>query len=225
MPIRSIISIDEEKCDGCGMCVDACAERAIRIIDGKAKLVNEIYCDGLGACLGSCPKGAITIIEREAKPFDEEATKKYLQSLNNLETPVCECLSSVKEHKLNNWPIQLRLVSVNAPFLRDAELLIAADCTAFSCRKFHETLLRDRKLLIACPKLDDSNLYLDKLTEIFKLNNIKSLLVLRMTVPCCGGLSWIVRESLQRANKKIPFEEQIIDLDGDIKDKRFITFL
>lgn len=218
MPIRSIISIDEEKCDGCGMCVNACAEGAIKIINGKAKLVNEIYCDGLGACLGSCPKGAITIVEREAKPFNEEATKKYLQLLKNLEPPVCECLSSVKDHKLNNWPIQLRLISVNAPFLRNADLLIAADCTAFSCKRFHENLLKDRKLLIACPKLDDSNLYLEKLTAIFELNNIKSLLVLRMTVPCCGGLSWIVQESLQRANKKISFEEKIIDVDGNIKN-------
>ncbi|MCX7988758.1 MAG: 4Fe-4S binding protein [Thermodesulfovibrio sp.] len=218
MPIRPIIYIDEEKCDGCGICVNACAEGAIKIVNGKAKLINEIFCDGLGACLGSCPKGAITIVEREAKPFNEEVTKHHLQLLKKLEPPPCECLASAKNHKLNNWPIQLRLVSINAPFLKDSDIVIAADCTAFSYKEFHENILKDRKLLIACPKLDDVNLYLEKLTEIFKLNNVKSVLVLRMTVPCCGGLSWIVQESMKRAKKKILFEEKVIDIDGTIKN-------
>lgn len=215
---RPIVKIDEEKCDGCGLCVNACAEGAIQIIEGKAKLVNEIYCDGLGACLGSCPKGAITIVEREAKPFDEEATKKHLTFLRKIETPACECLAFAKNHKLSNWPIQLRLVSVNAKFLKNADLLIAADCTAFSYRGFHENILKDRKLLIACPKLDDASLYIEKLSEIFRHNNIKSLLVIMMTVPCCAGLSWIVKEGMKRANLKIPIEEKIIDIDGTLKN-------
>lgn len=215
---RPIVQIDEDKCDGCGLCVNACAEGAIQIVNGKAKLVNEVYCDGLGACLGSCPKGAITIVEREAKPFDEEATKKHLEFLKKTESPLCECMAFVKDLKLSNWPIQLKLVSVNAPFLRGADLVIAADCTAFSYRLFHENLLKDKKLLIACPKLDDALFYIEKLTEIFKVNNIKSVTVVRMTVPCCGGLSWIVKEAMNRAGVKIPFEEKVVDIDGTLKN-------
>jgi ferredoxin len=218
MGIRPIISIDEEKCDGCGLCVNACVEGAIKVVNGKARLINEIYCDGLGACLSSCPKGAITIIEREAKPFSEETTKNHLKLLKNIKTSICESLSSVKKFKVNNWPIQLSLISTNASFLKNADIFIAADCTAFCYKDFHENLLKDRKLLIACPKLDDTIFYLEKLTEIFKSNNINSLLVLRMNVPCCGGLSYIVQESIKRSNKNIPFEEKIIDIDGTIKN-------
>lgn len=213
---RQIVQIDEEKCDGCGACVNACAEGAIQIINGKAKLVNEIYCDGLGACLGSCPKGAITIVEREAKPFDEEATKRHLAILK--QTPSCECLSFAKNHNLSNWPIQLRLVSTAAPFFKDADLLIAADCTGFSFANFHSELMKNKKLIIACPKLDDAKLYLEKLTEIFRINNIKSVTVVRMTVPCCGGLSFLVKEAIKASGKSLPVEEVIIDIDGTIKN-------
>lgn len=214
---RKIVQIDQDKCDGCGACVNACAEGAIQIVNGKATLINEIYCDGLGACLGSCPKGAITIIEKEAKPFDKEATKKYLDFIKIKEVNSCECFSLAKDYKVNNWPIQLKLIAINAPFLKDAHLLIAADCTAFSYSNFHKEILKDKKLIIACPKLDDAAFYLEKLTEIFKVNNIKAITVLRMTVPCCAGLTWIVKEALKKSGENIPFEEKIIDIDGTMK--------
>ncbi|MCS7215937.1 MAG: 4Fe-4S binding protein [Thermodesulfovibrio sp.] len=214
---RPIVQIDQDKCDGCGACVNACAEGAIQIVNGKAKLVNEVYCDGLGACLGSCPKGAITIVERQAKPFDEEATKKHLEFIKIKEVPSCECLNFVNNYKLSNWPIQLKLISVKAPFLNNAHLLIAADCTAFSYSNFHQEILKDKKLIIACPKLDDTEFYLGKLTEIFNTNNIKSITVLRMTVPCCAGLTWIVKEALKKSGKNIPLEEKIVDMDGTMK--------
>lgn len=213
---RNIISIDEELCDGCGLCISACEEGAIKIIDGKAKLIDEAYCDGLGACLGSCPKGAIKIVEKESKPFNEEAVKKHLIGVKIIETPRCDCFDYAKNHKLNNWPIQLRLVSVDAKFLKNADLVIAADCTAFSFRGFHE-LLRDRRLLIACPKLDDIKYYLEKLTEIFKLNNIKSIDIIRMSVPCCGGLTGLIRNAILNSEVDIPLNEKIIEIDGTLK--------
>jgi len=214
---RKIVHIDEEKCDGCGLCVNACVEGAIKILNGKAVLIDDIYCDGIGACLGSCPKGAITIVEKEAKPFSEEAVHKKMNLITKKETPTCECLTLEGFHKLSNWPIQLKLVPVNAPFLKDADLLIAADCTAFSFKKFHEEILKDRKLIIACPKLDDSRFYLDKLTEIFRNNNVKSVVILRMTVPCCGGLTWLVNESIKRSGKNIEAEEKVIGIEGTVK--------
>ncbi|GAB5047345.1 ATP-binding protein [Thermodesulfovibrio sp. TK110] len=214
---RPIVQIDEEKCDGCGACVNACAEGAIQIIEGKAKLVNEIYCDGLGACLGSCPKGAISIVEREAKPFDENSTKKHLELIKLKEYQSCECLSFAKNHKLSNWPIQLKLVFVKANFLNNADLLIAADCTAFSYSDFHKDVLKDKKLIIACPKLDEPRFYLNKLSEIFKINNLKSITVLRMAVPCCSGLTWLVKEALKISHKDIPFEEKVININSTIK--------
>lgn len=213
---RNIISIDEELCDGCGLCISACEEGAIKIIDGRAKLIDEAHCDGLGACLGSCPKGAIKIVEKESKPFNEEAVKKHLSGVKIIETPRCDCFDYAKNHKLNNWPIQLRLVSVDAKFLKNADLVIAADCTAFSFRGFHE-LLRDRRLLIACPKLDDIKYYLEKLTEIFKLNNIKSIDIIRMSVPCCGGLTGLIRNAILNSEVDIPLNEKIIEIDGTLK--------
>lgn len=215
MSIRPIIFIDEEKCDGCGLCINACEEGAIKLINGKAQLVDESYCDGLGACLGSCPKGAIVMVEREAKAFDEEKVKITLKMNKNFESLTCE-FSNNDSYRLNNWPIQLRLVSVNSPFFRNADLLIAADCTAFSYRGFH-TIIEEKKLLIGCPKLDDYNLYLDKLTEIFKINSINSVSVIRMTVPCCNGLTWIVKEALKRASKNLFKEELVVDTNGNIK--------
>lgn len=217
MTKRPIVQIDQEKCDGCGACVNACAEGAIQIVNGKAILVNEIYCDGLGACLGSCPKGAITIVEKETQPFDEEATKKHLELIKIKKVPSCECFSFVNTPKLSNWPIQLKLISVNASFLKNAHLLIAADCTAFSYPNFHKEILKDKQLIIACPKLDDAKFYLEKLTEIFNINNIKAITVLRMTVPCCAGLTWIVKEALNKSGKNISFEEKIINIDGTMK--------
>lgn len=213
---RNIISIDEEKCDGCGLCISACEEGAIKLVDGKAKLIDEAFCDGLGACLGSCPKDAIRIVEKESKPINEETVKKHLSGVKIIETPRCDLVYYAKNHKLNNWPIQLRLVSVDAKFLKNADLVIAADCTAFSFRGFHE-LLRDRSLLIACPKLDDIKYYLEKLTEIFKLNNIKSIDIIRMSVPCCGGLTGLIRNALIRAKVEVHIEEKIIDIDGTLK--------
>lgn len=214
---RPIIQIDQDKCDGCAACVNTCAEGVIQIVNGKAKLINEIYCDGLGACLRSCPKGAITIVEKQAQPFDEEATKKHLELIKIKEAPSYECLTFAKNYKISNWPIQLKLISVNASFLRDADLLIAADCTAFSCSNFHKEILKDKKLIIACPKLDDTEFYLEKLKEIFSLNNIKAVTVLRMIVPCCAGLTWIAREALKRAGKNISLKEKIVEIGGTIK--------
>lgn len=215
MNVRSIIFINEEKCDGCGLCINACEEGAIRLVNGKAKLIDESYCDGLGACLESCPQGAIEIVEREAKAFNGDSVRILMKSKEKFETKVFEC-PDANSHKPNNWPIQLRLVAVNAAFLRNADLLIAADCTAFSCSGFH-SIRGEKKLIIACPKLDDYKFYLDKLTEIFRTNSINSVSVIRMTVPCCNGLTWIVKEALKRAKKDLFAEEIIIDTNGNIK--------
>lgn len=238
MAKRKIVKINEEKCNGCGLCIPNCAEGALQIVDGKAKLVKEIYCDGLGACLGHCPEGAITIEERESAGFDEKATKKHLEGLKKKEKKdlPCGCPgtavktlkgggSRVKgegkvksESELGNWPVQLMLVPVEAPYLKEADLVIAADCVAFSYPDFHQDFLRDKVLLIGCPKLDAAPIYEEKLAELFKLNNIKSITVLHMEVPCCFGLIQIVKEALRLSGKKIPLEKVIVGIKGDIKE-------
>ena len=225
MTKRKIVHIDEEKCTGCGDCIPNCAEGALQIIDGKAKLVKEIYCDGLGACLGHCPEDAITIEEKEADSFNEEATKKHLDDMKkekNKDLP-CGCpgtaVKSFKKFKseLTQWPVQLMLVPVEAPFLKDRDLLIAADCVPFSYPDFHQDYLKDKALVIGCPKLDAATIYEEKLAEIFKRNNIKSITVLHMEVPCCFGLVRIVKEALRLSGKKIPFKEVTIGIKGDVK--------
>lgn len=239
MAKRKIVKIDEDKCTGCGLCVPNCAEGALQIVDGKAKLVKDIYCDGLGACLGHCPEGAITIEEREAGGFDENATKKHLEGLKKREKKTmdlpCGCpgtaVKSFKkeaaaqhktrtakvESELSNWPIQLMLVPTEAPYLKDADLLIAADCTVFCYPDFHQDFLKGRVLLVGCPKLDAASIYEEKLAEIFRLNSIKSITLLHMEVPCCFGMNHIISEALRLSGKKIPLEEITIGIKGDIK--------
>lgn len=240
MAVRKIVEIDEEKCDGCGVCVPNCAEGALQIVDGKAKLVSEVYCDGLGACLGHCPKGAISIVEREAADFDEEAVKERLSSKELLQesSPVhqvleCGCPSSqVQEFgekkktfrekpleitsQLCHWPVQLRLVPVQAPFFQEADLVVSADCVPFAYVSFHQNFLKDSAVVIGCPKLDDLNFYLDKLVDIFSNSSIKSVTVVRMEVPCCAGLSATVKRALSTLGKDIPYREVVISVEGKI---------
>jgi ferredoxin len=235
MAVRNIIRIDDEKCDGCGQCVVDCAEAALQIVDGKAKLVKEIYCDGLGACLGGCPTGALSIVKREADEFDEEATHRHVEEMKEMQqkekvfsgcpgSRTFDFTESSEAHhgeaesrpELTNWPVQLKLVATNAPYLQDADLLLAADCTAFSTVNFHSRFIKGKKLLIACPKLDDAQFYFDKLTEMFKENNIRSINVVMMEVPCCGGLGYVVKEALKKSGKDIPYNEVVIGIKGDI---------
>jgi len=231
---RNIIRIDEDKCNGCGQCVNACAEGAIEIIDGKAKLVSEIYCDGLGACLGTCPQDAITIEQREAAEFDEQATKKYLEENKNSQTPVdfvCPGLMSAKLRendekdtttaaggvsRLSHWPVQMKLVSPSAPYFADADLLLVADCVPFAMGDFHEKFLKNHSVVVGCPKLDDAGYYVDKLGQILSVNNINSLTVVHMEVPCCHGLTQIVKQAISKNRIEMAFEDVTIDLKGNI---------
>ncbi len=242
MTKRKIIKIDEGKCNGCGLCIPSCAEGALQIVDGKAKLVKEIYCDGLGTCLGHCPEGAITIEEREAQAFSEEATKRHLEEIKKelhryKEELACGCpgstvqtiergVSTQHKHQIDgksdswllNWPVQLMLVPAEAPFFKDVDLLIAADCVPFSYPDFHQDFLRGKTLVVGCPKLDASTIYEEKLAEIFKENNIRSITVLHMEVPCCFGLRQIVDEALRMSGKDIPIKDITIGIRGDIKE-------
>lgn len=232
MTQRNIIQIDEEKCNGCGQCVVDCAEAALQIVNGKARLVKEMYCDGLGACIGGCPTGALTIIQKEAAPFDEAATEEHIKEVKTMKEEFCGCPGSravdlsekdvsvrgaaEERPELANWPIQLKLVGTTAGYLKDADLLIAADCTAFSTINFQSRFIKGKKVIIACPKLDNAQQYYEKLTEMFRANDLRSITVVRMEVPCCGGLLYLVRESIKAAGKDIPLEEVIIGIKGDI---------
>ncbi|MFC1950460.1 ATP-binding protein [Chloroflexota bacterium] len=236
-PIRKIVRIDEEKCNGCGLCVPACAEGALQIIDEKAKLVNESYCDGLGACLGECPQGAITIEEMVAEEFDEEATKHHLEKENHsAEKLPCGCLSATvtqfernkatgittkvmanQQSMLSHWPIQLTLVPPTAPFLQGADLVLVADCVPFAYARFHQDFIKEHALLVACPKLDNFQSHVKKLTDILSHSSVKSLTVVYMEVPCCSGLVHMVRQAMQLAGKAIPLKEVTIGIKGDLK--------
>jgi Fe-S-cluster-containing hydrogenase component 2 len=234
MAKRNIIKIDEEKCNGCGQCVNACAEGAIEIIDGKAKLVSEIYCDGLGACLGTCPQDAITIEQREAAEFDEQATKKHLEENKKTQKPigfVCPGLVSAKLRekgeedspavaggvsRLGHWPVQLKLVSPLAPYFANADLLLVADCVPFAMGDFHEKFLKNHSVIVGCPKLDDTAYYIDKLGQILTVNNINSLTVVHMEVPCCSGLTQIAKQAISKNKIEMAFEDVTIDLKGSI---------
>jgi ferredoxin len=235
--MRKIVSIAEEKCNGCGVCVPACAEGALQIIDGKAKLISEKYCDGLGACLGECPQGAIIVEERVAEEFDEEATKLYLEKEKHImEELPCGCPSATvtqfEKHEttgiamrevsrqrsmLSHWPIQLTLVPPMAPFLQGADLVLAADCVPFAYAGFHQDFIKEHALLVACPKLDDFQAHLKKLTDILSHSSVKSLTVVHMEVPCCSGLVHMVKQAMQLAGKDIPLKEVTIGIKGDIK--------
>lgn len=233
---RSIVSIDEEKCNGCGLCIPNCAEGAIKIINGKAKLVDDRFCDGLGACLGHCPQDAITIIERDAPEFDEGAVKVHLKpekSEKNVEKSIpCGCPGSMamdfrsqkkaaggsavrQASELRQWPVQLTLVSPEASYFRDAELLVAADCVPFAYPNFHSDFLAGKSLVIGCPKLDDAESYVDKLTEMLKKNNIKGITLVNMEVPCCFGLQRIVEEAVARSGKVLPIRQTVITIRGE----------
>ena len=209
--IRRIITIDDEKCNGCGLCADACHEGAIGIVNGKAKLLREDYCDGLGDCLPACPMNAISFEEREAPAYNEAAVlaakkaKETAQTASNISVP----------SELSNFPVQIKLMPVQASCLDGADLLIAADCTAYSYGNFHHDFIKGRVTLIGCPKLDMVS-YAQKLTEIFMYNNIRSVTVVRMTVPCCGGLSHSVKTALESCGKQIPLNIVTISPDGRI---------
>ncbi len=233
---RKIIRIDEEKCNGCGLCVPACVEGALQIIDGKAKLISETYCDGLGACLGECPQGAITIEERAAEEFDEEATKLHLEEKKPAREELpCGCPSATvtqferhevtavaskeatnQQSMLGHWPVQLTLVPPSAPFLQGADLVLSADCVPFAYAGFHQDFLKNHSLLVACPKLDDFHAHLKKLTDILSHSQVKSLTVVHMEVPCCSGLVYMAKQAIQLSSKNIPFKEVTISIKGDL---------
>ncbi|MHC5034664.1 MAG: ATP-binding protein [Planctomycetota bacterium] len=248
MAVRKIVQIDEERCNGCGDCIPNCPEGALQIVDGKARLVSDRHCDGLGACLGVCPQDAIHVIEREADDFDEEAVAA-LRSAEETPSPAAQAVheggcpgvallnlsyvrapvesaageaaggAGLRHSALTQWPVQLRLVPADAPFFDGADLLLAADCVPFALADFHERLLRGRKLLIGCPKLDNSTYYAEKLTEILERNDVKSLTVVHMEVPCCFGLMGLARRALAAAGKAIPLEEVTVGLRGEMKDR------
>jgi len=218
--IRRVIKIDLKKCNGCGLCVQACHEGAIGLVDGKAKLLRDDYCDGLGDCLPVCPTGAISFIERETIQYDEKVVIKNKISKQN-ETSQCSCPDSKtifkekEETGFYQWPVQIKLVSVNAPYFNNANLVIAADCTAYKYDDFHKIFIRNRIVLIGCPKLDSID-YTEKFTHIIKNNNIKSVIIVRMEVPCCSGIENAAKNALQNSGKFIPWQIVIISVDGKI---------
>ncbi len=207
--VRKIIHIDEEKCNGCGLCAEACHEGAIDIVDGKAKLMRENFCDGFGDCLPNCPTGAITFEEREAPAYDEAAVKKAQEAKK---------MEDMKQaSRLAQWPCQIKLVPTQAPFFDGAKLLIAADCTAYAYANMHEEFMRGKVTIIGCPKLDAVD-YTDKLTQIIRDNDIKSVTIVRMEVPCCGGLQRAAENALRNSGKFIPWQVVTISRDGRILD-------
>ena len=246
--MRKIIEIDEELCDGCGECVPSCAEGAIEVVDGKARVVAEKYCDGLGACMGDCPNGALKIVEREAEDFDEEAVELYLKEKEQkpVEVPMaCGCPSTQVQtfiptspgretvagdskqaartaSALEHWPVQIHLVPPIAPFLKGADLLIAADCVPVAYPNFHQDFLKKKVVMVGCPKFDDVEEYIRKFTDIFKTADIKSITSVVMEVPCCSGLPVILQRAMDAAGKKIPMEQVVISTRGEIlkREKR-----
>ena len=235
--VRRVIQIDEEKCNGCGLCAEACHEGAIGIVDGKAKLLRDDYCDGLGDCLPNCPVGAISFIEREAAAYDEAAVqenkKKKMQAMGQALSVGCpgarmrqlerkpaeenQSAASPVSSELRQWPVQIKLAPVNAPYFDGAKLLIAADCSAYAYGNFHQDFIRGKVTLIGCPKLDDVD-YSEKLTEIIKNNDIKSVTIVRMEVPCCGGIEHAAVTALKNSGKFIPWNVVTISIDGKILD-------
>lgn len=261
MAIRKIVQIDENKCNGCGLCIPNCAEGALEIIDGKAKLVKDIYCDGLGACLGHCPMDAITIIERDAEEFNEEAVEERMKAVSQKEEG-CGCFghnnqsgdlkkvfsqmyspgggcpgsrmrvmnkreeqndSNIKlDSRLSQWPVQLKLVPVNAPYFYKADLLITADCVPFAYANYHNDFLKDRAVVVGCPKLDDIEYYTKKLEEIITVNDLESITVLRMEVPCCGGMSMAAKRARDNSGISIPIKVVTISVEGEILGREYI---
>ncbi len=245
--LRKIIAIDQERCDGCGQCVIACAEGAIEIIDGKATLISDSYCDGLGACLGECPQGALRLIEREAEDFDPEAVEHHLegkhvqpaqapvfpaapgcpsQQIRVLEKPEGPTRASGSAASaLGHWPVQIRLIPPRAPFLHGADLLVAADCTPVAVPDFHDRFLNGRVVMIGCPKFDNVAEYVERFAEIFARNPIRSVTVLSMEVPCCSALLAVVRKAMEKAGAHIPVEEVVVGVRGDLVERRTVAAL
>lgn len=245
---RKIVFIDEKKCNGCGLCADACHESAIEIIEGKARLISDEYCDGLGDCLPACPVDAIEIIEREAEEYNEEEVKRRMEEKSNKgskkesafmcpgtmekmikkETVVRPQAVKVKKvekiemkdetsfSELRQWPVQIKLINTKAQFLQGADLLIAADCTAYAYANFHKDFIKGRITMIGCPKLDDAEFYKEKFAEILRNNDIRSIKVIRMSVPCCGGIVNAVKGAMLQANTIVPYSEVTIDPSGNI---------
>jgi NAD-dependent dihydropyrimidine dehydrogenase PreA subunit len=243
---RKIIEIDDELCDGCGQCVPSCAEGALQIVNGKARIVSENLCDGLGACMGECPQGALKITEREADEFDEEAVEKYLEALREKEaekpTLACGCPSQqirsfaaeipcacmgdepaaagAPKSALTHWPIQIRLIPPTAPFLKNADLLVLADCGAVAAADLHTRLLPGKVVMMGCPKFDDIEEYTARFREIFTKAGVRSVTVVSMEVPCCAGLAWVVKKALESTNADIPLTEIIISGQGKIVSEK-----
>lgn len=249
---RKIIEINQEKCNGCGLCVNACHEGALQMVNGKAVLIGDEYCDGLGHCLPECPTDAINIIEREAEGFDEDLVKERQNALEELKlvqdvkpktlsqpsqstpsgcpgmraqmiqktasSPKTTTVSEEEERpsQLRQWPIQLNLINPNASYLQDADLLIAADCTAFAYASFHEKFMKDRITMIGCPKLDDNNYYTEKIAEMIKINNPRSIKLIRMEVPCCAGIVRAVKDAMLKAGMIVPYSEVTVNSNGEI---------
>ena len=233
---RKIISIDDERCNGCGVCVEACHEGAIGMVEGKARLLRDDYCDGLGDCLPTCPTGAISFEEREALAYDDEAVRENMAKRNTAPL-ACGCpgtnakaivreresrpaapeTGTARESELLQWPVQIKLVPTNAPYFENANLLVAADCTAYAYAAFHERFIRGKITLIGCPKLDEGD-YSDKLTAIIKNNAVKSVTVVRMEVPCCGGIENAVKTALINSGKMIPWQVVTVSTDGQLLD-------
>lgn len=250
MATRKIVKIDEEKCNGCGLCIPNCAEGALQIIDGKARLASDKFCDGLGACLGHCPEDAITIIEREAEEFSEKAVEAFLHKKHEAHPapqpephPVfAGCPSSrplqfkvqgsgtekdgvgPSASQLSQWPVQLKLVPVSAPYFQEADLLVAADCVPFAYPDFHQDFIKGRVVVVGCPKLDDIQFYEEKLTEIIRSNSIKSVTVPYMEVPCCFGLVKATEDAIAASGKKIAFKKVKIGIRGEIKPEEETTY-
>jgi NAD-dependent dihydropyrimidine dehydrogenase PreA subunit len=232
---REIIKINEEKCNGCGLCVIACAEGVLQIINGKAKLISETYCDGLGACIGECPQGALIIEERESSKFDDKAVEHHLKEIEKTKANLpCGCPSHnvtqfeknklkvsgnecpvYRESELSHWPVQLKLVPPTAPFLRGTDLMLVADCVPFAYAAFHHDFVKDHTIMIACPKLDDFEAHLAKLTEILLNAELTSLTVLHMEVPCCSGLVYMAKQALEASGKQLPFNDITVSVRGN----------
>jgi len=242
--IRKIIQIDEEKCNGCGNCVTGCAEGALAIVDGKAKVISDNLCDGLGACIGECPQDALKIIKREAEVFDEHAVEQHLeaQAAQPPKAMACGCPSAqiqsftpcaqantpgrqipLQGSALSHWPVQIRLVPPTAPFLKGADLLVAADCVPVAFPSFHQEFLRGKVVMLGCPKFDDAQSYVEKFTAIFKAAGLKSITVVIMEVPCCAGLPRIVEVAQREAGTHIPFNLVVVSTRGNILQERKVA--
>ncbi len=238
MATRKIVKIDEDKCTGCGLCVTACAEAAIAIIDGKAKLISEIYCDGLGACLGHCPEDAIIIEERDAEAFDEQATEQHIAKTKAPAPSACTCPGMAAQQftpgdtdsaegdvssQLAQWPVQLNLISPQAAYFSNADLLLVADCVPFAMGDFHSRFLKGSAIAIGCPKLDDTQYYTEKVKTIIDSNDLKSITVIHMEVPCCTGLVQVTRQAILNSSKQMGYRDVTVSIKGQVLLEQDVT--